>query len=70
VSDIYKKYGGTSALDFVIMTGGGSGLLIDRIKPALGHPHIYLADKRDRVHMANAIGALKLMHFYKRHGAF
>lgn len=70
VNDIYKRFGGTASLDFVILTGGGSGVLAPRLKKTLGHPNLYLADKPDLVHMANVTGALKMMHFYKRFGAF
>lgn len=70
VSDIYSRHGGKSELDYLIMTGGGSGLLFDRLKRVLDHPAIHLANSPEYVHMANVVGAMKLMHFYKRHGAF
>ena len=70
VHDIYNRFGGTAGLDYVILTGGGSGLLAVRLRQRLQHPSMYLAGKPEHVHMANVAGALKLMHFYKRHGAF
>lgn len=68
--DLYTRYGGAASVDYIIMTGGGCGLLHEELKDMLAHPHVYLADKRERIHLANAFGALKTMHFYKRQGAF
>lgn len=66
----FNSYGGVGSMDYVCLTGGGSGAFEDRLRAALQHPRVYLASAKERIYMANPDGGLKMMHFYKKLGAF
>lgn len=64
-SDAYQRVaGGALAWDSVILTGGGSALLYNKLLPVLNHSNIILADKLDSLHLANVRGGLKLWRLY------
>jgi len=64
-ADIYQRLaGGALAWDTIILTGGGSALLYQKIKPLLQHNNVMLADTMDTLHLANVRGGLKLWRLY------
>jgi len=65
-ADIYQRIaGGALAWDTIILTGGGSALLYQKIKPLLHHDNVKLADTMDVLHLANVRGGLKLWRLYE-----
>lgn len=68
VSDIYNRFGGTSDMNFVILAGGGAGLLASRLITRLNHPNVRLAGRPTVIHMSIAEGALKMLHLLKQYG--
>lgn len=68
VSDIYNRFGGTSQTDFIILAGGGAGLLASRLITRLNHPNVRLAGRPPVIHMSIAEGALKMLHFQNVYG--
>jgi hypothetical protein len=69
IMEIYRDvYGGAMRYDAILLTGGGSGLLVDHlIEPLEIAPDaIYLADGPDEIHLANVRGGLKLWKVYER----
>ena len=66
IADTYQNVaGGPLPWDSIILTGGGSAMLYDRLLPILRHEHIMLADEEDSIHMANVRGGLKLWRLYE-----
>ena len=66
ISDTYQRIaGGAIGWDCIILTGGGSGLLYNRLLPILKHENIILADKIEIIHLANVRGGLKLWRLYE-----
>jgi hypothetical protein len=64
-ADTYKRLVGWAlAWDTIILTGGGSALLHEKIKPLLKHDNIMLADKLENLHYANIRGALMLWRLH------
>lgn len=61
--------GGPVPWDSIILTGGGSAMLHDRLLPILAHEHVLLADDAAKIHMANVRGGLKLWKFFESEGA-
>jgi hypothetical protein len=59
-----RMAGGSLAWDSIILTGGGSALLYDKVPPLLKHNNIVLADDLESLHFANVRGRLKLWHLY------
>jgi len=60
-ADTYQRLtGGALAWDNIILTGGGSALLHQKLIPILKHNNIILADSKESLHMANVRGGLKL----------
>ncbi len=68
VHDIYTDAGGTATFRYVLLTGGGSALLEERLVDVLGHPNVFLADDIDSLHLANVRGGLKMIKFWNREG--
>jgi hypothetical protein len=65
-ADTYQRLvGGALAWDTIILTGGGSALLYQKIKPLLKHSNVMLADDLDTLHLANVRGGLKLWRLYE-----
>jgi hypothetical protein len=66
IADTYQNIaGGALPWDSIILTGGGSAMLYDRLLPLLGHDHVVLADDPAEVHLANVRGGLKLWRLYE-----
>jgi hypothetical protein len=64
-ADTYQRLaGGALAWDTIILTGGGSALLHDKLKPLLKHSNIMLADDLESLHFANVRGGMKLWRLY------
>ena len=66
IADTYQHLaGGSLPWDSIILTGGGSAMLYDRLLPLLDHNHIILADDVESIHLANVRGGLKLWRLYE-----
>jgi hypothetical protein len=64
-ADTYQRIaGGALAWDTIILTGGGSALLQQKLLPILKHSNVILADQLDSLHLANVRGGLKLWRLY------
>ena len=61
IVDTYQRIaGGALGWDTIILTGGGSALLYQRLLPILNHENVVLADDMETIHLANVRGGLKL----------
>jgi hypothetical protein len=66
IADTYQRIaGGAMSWDAIILTGGGSGLLHNRLLPILNHDRVILADDLESIHLANVRGGLKLWRLYE-----
>lgn len=66
IADTYQNVaGGPLPWDSIILTGGGSAILYDRLVPILKHQRVLLADDAGSIHMANVRGGLKLYRLYE-----
>lgn len=66
ISDTYQRLaGGALGWDAIILTGGGSAVLYERLKPILEHEKVILADDIETIHLANVRGGLKLWWLYE-----
>ena len=64
--DTYQRVsGGALSWDNIILTGGGSALLHNKLVPILKHNNVILADSKESLHLANVRGGLKLWRLYK-----
>jgi hypothetical protein len=54
-----SRAGGPIPWDTIVLTGGGSAMLYEKLQPILEHEHVILADDAATIHMANARGGLK-----------
>lgn len=65
-----SRAGGRAVWDAIILTGGGSAMLYDRlVNEVLEHDRVILADPDiDKLHMANVRGGMKLWRFYQAAG--
>ena len=69
IADTYQRVaGGALGWDTIILTGGGSAMLYDRLLPILNHDHVLLADEVNSIHLANVRGGLKLWRLYEALG--
>jgi hypothetical protein len=65
-ADTYQRLaGGALSWDNIILTGGGSALLHQRLIPILKHNSVILADSKESLHLANVRGGLKLWRLYE-----
>jgi len=61
IADTYQQVaGGALGWDTIILTGGGSALLYQRLLPILDHEKVILADEAKSLHLANVRGGMKL----------
>lgn len=68
IANTYQSVaGGALPYDNIVLTGGGSAMLFDRLLPALGHQRVFLADTSESIHMANVRGGLKLWKLLLAH---
>jgi hypothetical protein len=66
IAETYQNIaGGALPWDTLILTGGGSAMLYDRLLPLLEHHHVILADEAGSIHLANVRGGLKLWRLYE-----
>jgi hypothetical protein len=66
IADTYQRIaGGALNWDHIVLTGGGSALLHQRLLPLLKHESILLADELESIHLANVRGGLKLWRLYE-----
>ena len=64
-ADTYQRItGGALAWDTIILTGGGSALLHQKLLHVLKHENVILADQLNSMHLANVRGGLKLWRLY------
>lgn len=71
VQNMYLRLGGTGRFHNVLLTGGGSGILIDRITEALDRPESsppIISGDIEYVQYANVFGAWKLANYYSLKG--
>lgn len=65
IANTYQQIaGGSLSWDAIILTGGGSALLHQRLLPVLNNENVILADNINSIHMANVRGGLKLWRLY------
>ena len=65
-SDTYQRLaGGALAWDTIILTGGGSAFLHQKLDPVLKHENVILAENLENLHLANVRGGLKLWRLYE-----
>ncbi len=70
IAETYQRVaGGALPWDTVILTGGGSAMLHDRLLPLLGHEHVVLADEPGSIHLANVRGGLEAVAAVRAAGA-
>jgi hypothetical protein len=65
-ADTYQRLArGALTWDNIILTGGGSALLHQRLIPILKHNRVILAEAKESLHLANVRGGLKLWRPYE-----
>jgi hypothetical protein len=65
-ADMYQRVaGGALGWDSIILTGGGSAVLYDKLLLILDHERVILADDIENIHLANVRGGLKLWRLYE-----
>jgi len=65
-ADTYQWLAGGALLwDTIILTGGGSAMLYQKLKSLLKHDNVMLADSIDSLHLANVRGGMKLWRLYE-----
>ncbi|HLA45870.1 MAG TPA: hypothetical protein VJZ27_20650, partial [Aggregatilineales bacterium] len=69
IADTYQNVAhGPLPWDTIILTGGGSALLFDRLLPILNHERVLLSERKSNEnHLANVRGGMKLWKLYKEH---
>ena len=66
IADTYQRIaGGALSWDFIILPGGGSALLYQKLIQLLNHENVILADEVNDLHLANVKGGLKLWRLYE-----
>lgn len=72
IAQLYQDVaGGAARWDTIILTGGGSALLFQRlIGEVLNHRNVLLAEKSEELSFANVRGGLKLWRFYEAEGMY
>jgi hypothetical protein len=69
VANTYQQVAnGPVPWDTIVLTGGGSALLHERLLPVLNHQRVELSESSDKNHLANVRGGLKLWKLYQAHG--
>lgn len=65
----YQTAGGPQRWDNIVLTGGGSAMLYERLRnEVLSHERVFLADDINDMHLANVRGGMKLWKFYESEG--
>jgi len=66
IADTYQRIAvGSLSWDAIILTGGGSALLHQRLLQVLNHENVILAGDIESIHLANVRGGLKLWRLYE-----
>lgn len=66
IADTYQQIaGGALSWDSIILTGGGSAMLYQKLIPVLNHENVILADDTEALHLANVRGGMKLWRLYE-----
>ncbi|MFC2055691.1 hypothetical protein ACFLV7_15550 [Chloroflexota bacterium] len=66
IGDTFQRIaGGSLNRDAILLTGGGSALLYQRLSLVLNHENVFLADDIESIHLANVRGGLKLCRLYE-----
>lgn len=68
INDLFISYGGIASNEYLLLTGGGSALLEQRIRQYLQHPRTVMAERPVDMHLANIRGGMKMMRFYEAMG--
>lgn len=77
IKDLIDQFGGLPNYNNIVLTGGGGGLLYNRIndyfnhaaiRAELGRDYFHLADNSQSVHMANVRGGFKLLKMFQKAG--
>lgn len=77
IKDLINEFGGITAYDNIVLTGGGGGLLYNRlcnyfnhgeIQANLGHDYFHMADDMKDIHLANVRGGFKLLKMFQKAG--
>jgi hypothetical protein len=77
IKDLINEFGGLTAYNNIVLTGGGGGLLYNRlceyfnhgaIQAELGRAYFHLADESTDVHLANVRGGFKLLKMFQKAG--
>ncbi len=62
VGAVFERLGGLAGAHSVILGGGGSAALEERIRKVFNHPHMITADPEiDRLHLSTSTGAFKTL---------
>ena len=66
IADTYQRIaGGALSWDSIILTGGGSALLYQKLIQILNHENVIMADDASSLHLANVRGGMKLWRLYE-----
>ncbi len=70
IEQLFTRAGGVANFHYIVLTGGGGGLLLHRIRAALRFPEerILLADDMADIHFANTRGGFKLLRMFEYAG--
>lgn len=77
IKDLINEFGGITAYNNIVLTGGGGGLLFPRlcdyfnhaaIRAELSRDYFHLADGLQDVHLANVRGGFKLLKMFQKAG--
>lgn len=65
----FQEYGDAASFDSVLLAGGGGALLEKRIRQAINHRYVYVAEEnRDLMHLATASGGMKILRLLEAKG--
>lgn len=77
INSLIEEYGGLANYNNIVLTGGGGGLLFNRITEyydhasiikSLGRQYFHLAEDLEDVHVANVRGGMKLLKMFQKAG--
>lgn len=69
IANLFKNYGGAGEYHAVLLAGGGGALMEKRIKDMLRHPSVHVVEeKRELMHMATALGGMKILRLLESKG--
>lgn len=59
-----RRAGGPIPWSNIVLTGGGVGLIESQLRDVLDHSNIYMAERPDKIHLANIRGGLKMCRMW------